>query len=31
LGYKLGRNYKKLPKSFVRAFSMNKEYWAENV
>jgi len=27
LGFKLGRNYKKLPKSLVTAFSMNKEYW----
>ncbi|WP_026655768.1 MULTISPECIES: glycosyltransferase family 2 protein [Butyrivibrio] len=27
LGYKLGRNYKKLPQSLVTAFSMNKEYW----
>ena len=27
LGYKLGRNYRKLPRSLVRSFSMNKEYW----
>ncbi len=27
MGYKLGRNYKKLPKSVVRSCSMNKEYW----
>ncbi|MBO4456765.1 MAG: glycosyltransferase [Butyrivibrio sp.] len=27
LGYKLGRNYRKLPKFLVKAFSMNKEYW----
>ena len=27
LGYKLGRNYKKLPKKLVISFSMNKEYW----
>ena len=27
LGYKLGRNYKKLPRTLVKAFSMNKEYW----
>ncbi len=27
LGYKLGRNYKKLPRALVKAFSMNKEYW----
>ena len=27
LGYKLGRNYQKLPQSLVTAFSMNKEYW----
>ncbi len=26
-GYKLGKNYNKLPKTFVRACSMNKEYW----
>lgn len=27
LGYKLGRNYKKLPIKFVIACSMNKAYW----
>ncbi len=27
LGYRLGRNYKRLPESFVRACSMNKSYW----
>ncbi len=27
LGYKLGRNYKKLPRKLVIGFSMNKEYW----
>ena len=27
LGYKLGRNYKKLPKGLVVACSMNKTYW----
>lgn len=27
LGYKLGRNYQKLPQRLVTAFSMNKEYW----
>lgn len=27
LGYKLGRNYKKLPKGLVRSFAMNKEYF----
>ncbi len=27
LGYKLGRNYKKLPKKMVVAFAMNKEYF----
>ncbi len=27
LGYKLGRNYKKLPKGFVIACTMNKDYW----
>ncbi|MBQ3798575.1 MAG: glycosyltransferase [Butyrivibrio sp.] len=28
MGYKLGRNYKKLPKGLCKAFSLNKEYWA---
>lgn len=27
MGYKLGKAYQKLPKSWVIAFSMNKEYW----
>ncbi|WP_026652310.1 glycosyltransferase family 2 protein [Butyrivibrio proteoclasticus] len=27
LGFKLGKNYKKLPKGMVKSFSMNKEYW----
>ncbi len=27
MGYKLGKNYNKLPKSLVKAFSMNKDYW----
>ena len=27
LGYKLGRNYKLLPKKLAIKFSMNKEYW----
>ena len=27
VGYKMGRNYKKLPKGLVKACSMNKEYW----
>ncbi len=27
IGYKLGRNYKKLPRPFVLACTMNKEYW----
>lgn len=27
LGYKLGKNYKKLPKGFVRFCSMDKSYW----
>jgi rhamnosyltransferase len=27
LGYLLGKNYKKLPMSLVRAFSMQKSYW----
>ncbi len=26
-GYKLGKNYKKLPKSWVLAFTSNKQYW----
>ncbi len=29
MGYKLGRNYKKLPKGLVRAFSSNKEYFTK--
>ncbi len=29
LGFKLGRNYKKLPRKLVVSFSMNKEYWAK--
>lgn len=28
LGYKLGRNYKKLPKGLLPKLSLNKEYWA---
>lgn len=28
IGYRLGRNYKKLPKGLVKACSMNKEYWS---
>lgn len=27
LGFKLGKNYKLLPKKLVVSFSMNKEYW----
>lgn len=27
MGYKLGKNYKKLPKGIVKKCSMNKEYW----
>ncbi len=27
LGYLLGKNYRRLPKFFVRACSMNKSYW----
>ena len=27
VGYKLGKNYKKLPMGLRRAFSMNKAYW----
>ena len=29
LGYKLGVNYNKLPKSFVVHWSMNKGYWRD--
>ena len=28
LGYKLGKNYKKLPKGLLPKLSLNKEYWA---
>ncbi len=28
LGYKLGRNYKKLPRGLARSFASNKEYFA---
>ncbi len=28
LGYRLGKNYRHLPKMLARAFSLNKEYWA---
>ncbi len=28
IGYKLGRNYKKLPKPIILACTMNREYWA---
>ena len=28
VGYKLGRNYKMLPRACRRAFSMNKDYWS---
>lgn len=27
IGYKLGKNYDKLPRKMVLAFTMNKEYW----
>lgn len=27
LGYKAGQNYKKLPKSLIRKFTMNPSYW----
>ncbi len=27
MGFKLGKNYKKLPKGLRRAFSLNKDYW----
>lgn len=30
MGYKAGSNYKRLPKSLIVKFSMNKEYWKEN-
>ncbi|MEF9674810.1 glycosyltransferase [Pectobacterium aroidearum] len=26
-GYKLGQNYKRIPRSLVKAFSMHKRYW----
>ncbi|MCR4903611.1 MAG: glycosyltransferase [Butyrivibrio sp.] len=29
LGYKLGRNYKKLPKWLINACTMNKQYWKQ--
>lgn len=29
LGYKLGKNYDKLPKKLVKKMSMNKSYWKE--
>ena len=29
LGYKLGRNYRKLPKGLVKAFASNKEYFTK--
>ena len=29
LGYKLGRNYKKIPKGLVKTFSSNKEYFTK--
>ncbi|UFT95766.1 glycosyltransferase family 2 protein [Pectobacterium carotovorum] len=29
-GYKLGKNYSRLPKSLVRKFSMHKGYWYNN-
>ncbi len=28
IGYKLGRNYKKLPRPVILACTMNKEYWS---
>ena len=27
VGYLLGKNYQKLPKSFITKITMNKEYW----
>ncbi len=27
LGYRLGKHYKKLPKKWVQAFTMNRDYW----
>ncbi|MFQ3474580.1 rhamnosyltransferase, partial [Klebsiella pneumoniae] len=27
LGYKLGQNYKLLPKNAVKKFSMHKKFW----
>jgi rhamnosyltransferase len=29
IGYKLGRNYQRLPKAVVRACTMSPAYWAE--
>lgn len=29
-GYLLGKNYRRLPKSWVLAFTSNKEYWKQN-
>lgn len=29
IGYKLGKNYKKLPKFLIKKISMNKGYWAK--
>ena len=29
LGYKAGQNYKKLPKSLIRKFTMNPSYWEQ--
>lgn len=27
MGYKLGKNYKRLPKALVKRFTMNRDYW----
>lgn len=29
IGFKLGQNYQKLPKSLLRPFSMHKNYWSQ--
>ena len=29
-GYLLGKNYRRLPKKWVLAFTSNKEYWKQN-
>ena len=29
LGYRFGKKYQTLPPAWVRAFSLNKEYWKQ--